>query len=278
MLALALFTVLSLGCGSEPESIVEEAEAIVHRAGSPVETAGPTLNVLSWNIKGSAVKRNPDHLHEIAEVVREIDPDVVLLQEVHRHTKAAGEIDQFVLLSESLGMSGCFGESLRVGEEGSYGNAILTTGAVGPSRVHSLPGKGEPRTLLECLSEWNDLEATVMTTHLTAWDRANRRTRNLQVRAIESVVSDLEARRLVLGGDFNASLSSREMRSLRDSPHLRAVIPDYVVTHPRTGRHYDHLLVGKGWKNEEARVLRTGPSDHWPVVATLSFGGSDGRQ
>lgn len=258
------------GCSETPEG-VRELPAEISRVEPATAEYDPTsITVMSWNVKGSGVRSDPDHLEKIAAMIRQLSPDIVMLQEVHRHTRAAGGQDQFEILSRTLRMSGCFGESLRIRDTGSYGNAILTTATITSGRTLLLPGRGEPRTVLECETRWNNLEIPVMTTHLTAWDRANRRTRALQTNAIEDLLESNGSPLLLLGGDFNAPLSSPEMVRLAVGTFARPLITDYVVTHPGTGRSYDHLFAGDGWSVDDARIIQQGPSDHWPIFSRLS--------
>jgi endonuclease/exonuclease/phosphatase family metal-dependent hydrolase len=59
------------------------------------------------------------------------------------------------------------------------------------------------------------------------------------------------------------------MLRLRERSPVRSVFDTRLVTHPATRGSYDHLFVGSGWSIGEKSVVRRGPSDHWPVSATL---------
>jgi endonuclease/exonuclease/phosphatase family metal-dependent hydrolase len=252
--------------------LFEEEDSTVVLNLATVEPGPPvSATVVTWNVKGNELVRDPDHLEKIAEVLRGIDPDVILLQEIHRETAASAGRDQFAELVALMGMNGCFGRSIRVGEDGAYGNAILSRAPISSATVVRLPGGGEPRTVLQCDSEWGELRIPLWTTHLTAWDRANRRTRSLQAERLAAMVQRQYDPLLILGGDFNASTSSREMRTLTGETRLTDAVPDYFVTHRGTGRSYDHLLIAGGWRIRESRVVQEGSSDHWPVVAELEL-------
>ncbi len=79
------------------------------------------------------------------------------------------------------GMNGCFGKSLDLPGGGAYGNAILSRAPLRSARTVRLPGGGEPRTILRCESQWDAIEVPLLTTHLAAWDIANRGPRGAQV-------------------------------------------------------------------------------------------------
>jgi endonuclease/exonuclease/phosphatase family metal-dependent hydrolase len=252
--------------------IFDETDSTVVLNLATVEPGPPvTATVVTWNVKGNELVRNPDHLERIAEVLQKIAPDVILLQEIHRETVASAGRDQFAELVALMGMNGCFGRSIRLGEKGAYGNAILSRAPISSATVTRLPGGGEPRTVLQCDSEWGEMRIPLWTTHLTAWDRANRRTRALQADRLAAMASDGYDPLLILGGDFNASASSREMRALTREARLTDAVSDYFVTHRGTGRSYDHLLIAAGWRIREAKVVHEGTSDHWPVVTELEM-------
>ncbi len=263
-------------CTPETDALTELPAEKLEVKPAAATTSVQSLTVMSWNIHGSAARSDPDHIEKVVETIRTLDPDVVMLQEVHRKTQAAGGIDQFEILARTLRMNGCFGESLEVGEHGSYGNAILTDGDIVSTRRFALPGRGEPRTMLECRGKWQNIEVPLLTTHLTAWDRANRRTRARQAQAIEMKLNEDASPLTILGGDFNASLTSPELAPIATGTFLRPAISRYVVTHPGTGRSYDHLLMGDAWTVDEGRVIRQGPSDHWPLLATVRLAEGDG--
>src|SRR4029453_9302658 len=68
------------------------------RAADPRPTTGRPrpLRILSYNIEGQAALVRGGYLEKIAAVIREQQPDVVALQEVHRHTWEARYRDQAV--------------------------------------------------------------------------------------------------------------------------------------------------------------------------------------
>jgi endonuclease/exonuclease/phosphatase family metal-dependent hydrolase len=59
------------------------------------------------------------------------------------------------------------------------------------------------------------------------------------------------------------------MLPLRERSPVRPVAQSRLVTYPGTSRSYDHVFVGSGWSVDGASAVHEGPSDHWPVSATL---------
>jgi endonuclease/exonuclease/phosphatase family metal-dependent hydrolase len=228
-----------------------------------------TLRVLTWNVHGGAAAHDIGHLRAVAAVIRESGADVVLLQEVHRRTGAGGGGDQFAELVDLTGMNGCFGQSLELGPRGAYGNAILSRAPLRSARAARLPGGGEPRTILRCESAWDSMEIPLVTTHLAAWDFANRRQRGAQVSRIAARLAADANPLTILGGDFNAAQTAPEMLPLREHSPVRPAAPSRLITYRGIARSYDHVFAGAGWSADGVAIVRDGPSDHWPVAATL---------
>jgi endonuclease/exonuclease/phosphatase family metal-dependent hydrolase len=228
-----------------------------------------TLRVLTWNVHGAAAEHDGGHLPAVAQVIRDSEADVVLLQEVRRSTGPGGGGDQFAELVELTGLNGCFGQSLELVSGGAYGNAILSRAPLRSAHTARLPGGGEPRTLLRCESEWDSIEIPLVTTHLAAWDIANRRQRAAQVSSIATRLAAHGDPLTIFGGDFNAPQDAPEMSPLRERSPVQPVARARLVTYRGIGRSYDHVFAGTGWSAAGAAIVRDGPSDHWPVAAAL---------
>jgi endonuclease/exonuclease/phosphatase family metal-dependent hydrolase len=256
------------GCSHVPTGD-EEVFGVVENASATLPALPETLRVLTWNVHGSAAARDAGHLRAVAAVIRDSGADVVLLQEVHRRTGAGGGGDQFAELVELTGMNGCFGKSLELAPGGAYGNAILSRAPLRSARTARLPGGGEPRTVLRCESEWESIEIPLVTTHLAAWDFANRRRRGAQVSRIAARLAADANPLTILGGDFNAAQSAPEMLALRERSPMRPAAQSRLITYRGIARSYDHVFAGSGWSPGDVAIVRDGPSDHWPVEATL---------
>ncbi|HVT45236.1 MAG TPA: endonuclease/exonuclease/phosphatase family protein [Thermoanaerobaculia bacterium] len=236
---------------------------------SPAAHAAPSLLVMSYNIEGHAARLDAQHLEEIAEVIRRHNPDVVGLQEVHRRTWQSRFEDQAERLAHLTGMKAFFGRSFS-SWGGEYGNAVLTRWEIGGCLVHELPSLGEPRSLTECRIRIGENELSFFVTHLTTWGRLRRRMRAEQIECLMQLMRRSE-RPYILVGDFNASPSTPEMVELLRSDHLRACGAHDHPTHRLTRQHIDYIFSDHGWQTRSARVVREGPSDHWPLIAELRW-------
>ncbi|MEO8217032.1 MAG: endonuclease/exonuclease/phosphatase family protein [Acidobacteriota bacterium] len=225
--------------------------------------------VMSYNIRGSSALRRSAHLVEIADVIQKSTADIVGLQEVHRSGTARGHQDQAADLARLTGMTPLFGQSFEHGR-GDFGNLLLTRQPASLTAIHRLPGRGEPRTLLEARVDLSGSTLRVFVVHLAAWWPLGRANRLAQTAAVAGFVSSAEGP-FVLLGDFNTTPGSRELRQFHSGRLVTSCFPDRSATHRTSRRCLDYIFVHPGMAVESASVLRTGPSDHWPLLAKLRW-------
>lgn len=223
------------------------------------------LVVMTYNIQGHAALIRSDHIEEIAKTIREIQPDIVGLQEVHRFTWQSRFSDQFAELQRRTGMHGVFGNSFSL-LGGRFGNAVLTRGRIRASEVVPLPTVGEPRSLLRTKIDIAGGTIEFTSTHLAAWNRANETSRGEQLECTASHLGTSPASIVV--GDLNANDEAPEMLKFRER-----MVPlcgeELGPTHKFMRLHIDHIYASRKIAIRSARVLHTGPSDHWPLVVEL---------
>jgi endonuclease/exonuclease/phosphatase family metal-dependent hydrolase len=259
---------------------------------------------MTYNIRGQAAARRPDHIVKVAEVISEAAPDVIGLQEVHCRTRAAGS-DQAETLARLTGLNLAFGRSCAL-DGGDYGNAVLTRGTVTASEVFPLPGAGEPRSVMRADIEVSQfipraardqrnhravmaheeeprdgtpdpapsardkLQISFFVTHLAAWGRLLRRARLAQIARLGDITAEASLPH-VLVGDFNVTPRAEEMRLLMQRGHLRPSDAFTDATFPMLRQRLDYVFVDPRWSVARSEVLHRGPSDHWPVVVTLNL-------
>ncbi|HET7711380.1 MAG TPA: endonuclease/exonuclease/phosphatase family protein, partial [Thermoanaerobaculia bacterium] len=190
------------------------------------------LKIMSYNIQGHAASKRPDHIPKIAETIAGADADIVGLQEVHCRTRLSPNIDQAEQIAELTGLNVFFGKSCLL-EGGDYGNAVLTRGTIVSTRVHPLPGSGEPRSLLESEIALAGVTVAFYVTHLAAWGRLLRQARLSQIATLGDLTARANAPH-VLVGDFNVPPSAEEMKVLLSHGHLRACGDTREATFPLT--------------------------------------------
>ena len=235
------------------------------RVGFPPQSR--PLIVMTYNIAGHDQLYDTEHIRKIADVIRQVKPDIVGLQEVHRKTWQARFHDQAKELQALTGLNIFFGPSYsEVG--GGFGNAILTRGSLVSATIHPLPSFGEPRSLIESVIRIDGANINVYVTHLTSWGRLKSGSRDEELQCIAKHVRTSFYPYLVLG-DFNAPPERDEMQKFRKANAAQICGADIGVTIPMLRERIDYIFADYGWDVRSTRVLRTGPSDHYPVVTEL---------
>jgi endonuclease/exonuclease/phosphatase family metal-dependent hydrolase len=225
------------------------------------------LKVMSYNVGGHGARWSRRHLDGVARAIVEAEPDVVGLQEVHRGTKHSRLEDQAEILARLTGMEVRFGKSFSL-HGGEFGNALLTRGEVREAHVHPLPGPGEPRTLLHSRIAVAESEIHFYVTHLAAWGRWGRTARSVQIAGVVERLKQSDGP-FVLVGDLNAPPEAPEIGTLLAAELFRMCGDDVACTHRYMRQRIDYVFADPGWKTASYQVIRSGPSDHWPVLVEL---------
>ena len=283
----------------------------IHRrdtAGIPAfdSAAVPELRILAWNLahgrgdvgpgllrnfRGGSEEERVVRLAHIAAVLRRVDADVVVLNEVDFESSWSGGLNQAEILSRAAGYR------TRVEQRNydvhlpfatfSFGNALLARPPVQDARWVDLP----PHSTLEALVAGAKSASLVrldtrigpislVPIHLEV---RSGETRRAALPVLERLPEE-ESAPMVLAGDFNASppgwpgtgpptVVGELLERGWESPRARGVPgPDeltYPMPEPR--RAIDWILVEPPLRVVEARVLEVDPelSDHAPVLAVL---------
>jgi endonuclease/exonuclease/phosphatase family metal-dependent hydrolase len=229
------------------------------------------LRVMSYNVGGHGARWSGRHVERVAAAIREAGPDVVGLQEVHRGTRQSRLMDQAEALGRLTGMAVHFGPSYALESGGDFGNAVLARGQIRAARVHPLPGPGEPRTLLHALVSLPESEVHVYVTHLAAWGRWGRAARSVQIAGLVARLKESD-RPFVMVGDLNAPPDAPEIATLMAAELFRMCGEDVTATHRFMRQRIDYVFADPGWTTASYQILRSGPSDHWPVLVELRRG------
>jgi endonuclease/exonuclease/phosphatase family metal-dependent hydrolase len=210
----------------------------------------------------------------IAEVVKEIDADVVALQEVVGMDQTTRELNQVRAIAEELGFDFRIGENRRHGG-GAYGNAILSRLPIRADHNHDLTCRQyEPRGCLEVaitLAGRESVPLQIFNVHLGTGFFERRYQAH---RLLEVIAADSTSPRIILG-DFNEWTRGLTTRLL--SRHLNSAEPEQRLGRARTYPgvfpllHLDHVYYNSLLKLEKISVHRSrlalAASDHLPIVA-----------
>lgn len=236
----------------------------------------------------------PSRLRRIVAELRWLDPDVICLQEVLQHESLP---NQAATIAESLGCRFHFTSVDPEGAPKRYGNAILTRHPVLRTGGKFLLPLNDYRTVAHARVEVRGRVLDVYDTHLHHTGGKGARIRAEQIADLLAFVdSTRSGGALVLAGDFNCELGSRELR-----PVEKAYRDAFAAVHPRVRgraaatmnpalgnapRAIDHVFVPRAGPARlepvAAEILfrEAGPdsvwaSDHFGVLARLRFRGTE---
>jgi endonuclease/exonuclease/phosphatase family metal-dependent hydrolase len=227
-----------------------------------------SFRIATYNIHRCIGRDKVEDPTRIAAVLREIDPDVIALQEVAHQPGSPG--NALELLAATIGAVAIEGTTLRK-EQGSYGNALLTRVPVtAVHRENISVSKREPRGALDVTLTERRTSVRVVATHL-GLRPAERR---YQIRRILSLLESIPADVTVLLGDLNEwFLWGRPLRWLQrvfDPLPAPATFPSRRpwLALDRLWVRPHHKLISLG--THQSELARTA-SDHLPLVADLDL-------
>jgi endonuclease/exonuclease/phosphatase family metal-dependent hydrolase len=253
-------------------------------AGRRASQPSRAVRVLVYNIHAGKDAGGVDAVARVAALVRELDADVVLLQEVDRRTKRSGGVDQPAELSRLTGYQAAFGRTLDY-DGGEYGIAVLSRWPIARDTLVHLPidppqqragGSYEPRGALRVVVNAPFGAMAVVNTHLDAGrDDAYRRQ---EIRTVLAIADSLRASGLptLLGGDFNSTPESA-VHEAATAAGLRDAWRDCgrgdSLTFPAgvPVKRIDYLYLSGAATCSEATVPVTQASDHRPLFVLVGI-------
>lgn len=210
---------------------------------------------------------------KFAETVRNLNPDVIGLNEMRGEGIASDYTDQVKILSKLTGMKYYFfAPALEIAGKGPYGNGILSRIPILKAEIISIPdpkvrkykGYYETRCILKAELEGG---VTVLVTHFGL-------NPDEQENAVATVLANISDEKCILMGDFNARPDNPVLEPIKgrlfdtadkfDTEKLSfpSDVPD---------RKIDYIFVTHDVKVIDADIPPVVMSDHRPYVATLEL-------
>jgi endonuclease/exonuclease/phosphatase family metal-dependent hydrolase len=229
-----------------------------------------TCRVASYNIhQGVGLDRRLD-IQRIAGIIRDLDTDLIGLQEVSAPPGIDPEAMQLDFLADATGMRAIGGPTM-LRHDGYYGNALLTRCRVMEVRRFDLtyPGR-EARGALDVEVDTGVALLRIIVTHL-GLRPAERR---YQVRRLLQIVADIPLLPVLVVGDLNEwFLLGRPLRwmhryfghapSPRTFPAFFPIFSlDRILVRPKQS-----MLQLKVVSNSQTRIA----SDHLPLTAEIGL-------
>jgi endonuclease/exonuclease/phosphatase family metal-dependent hydrolase len=251
--------------------------AICGAAATPADetAARPTLRVVSFNIRHGVGMDGRLDLDRTAAVLRQLEPDLVALQEVDENCRRSGGVDQAAALGKALGMEHRFGEFMDY-DGGRYGLAVLSRLPIEAMRRHELPRAAEPRCALEVEVEVPGLEDPVSFTCVhNDWTKEAIRVN--QMRALLAALGE-RRRPAMIAGDYNGEPGSESLGVLADAgwrilatDGAAGATPTWPADEPR--QEIDHVAERAlpGYSVTKRVIEEKVASDHRPILTVFAF-------
>lgn len=228
----------------------------------------PTFRIASYNIHSCVGTDRHCNEERIMRVVREIQPDIIGMQEVGG-SSLIEEMEQFRFFEKHLGMHSISASNLRWGRF-EFGNALFAKGEILDSRLVDLTVHPfELRGAIDCVLKLREVEIRVVATHLGLFPHERRQ----QIGRILAMLEEQARPLTVVMGDFNIfGLERRSLRRigaperlprLRTFPARRPLMSlDRIWTIPNPRLHKIHV---------HRSALSRAASDHLPIVADIDL-------
>lgn len=239
------------------------------------------FKVMTYNIYHgeNPTQLGTSNLQEVAELIRQIQPDFVALQEVDSLTGRSASLNDGTPqnlvqeLAEMTNMHGYFGKAIDY-DGGGYGEGILSREPVKIQKVMlPIPNGGEDRALLIAEAETQRGNRFIFAgTHLCHQFSENRLA---QAQKVNEVFESIETPS-ILAGDLNFVPDSEPYQALQNhwvdmAVESGNVEPTYSFENPT--RRIDYMFISKQSRQDfeivDFQILKVDHSDHMPIVATI---------
>lgn len=236
------------------------------------------LRIATYNIHKARGVDGRVRPQRIVNVLRELEADIIGLQEVLSIGGQHREKDQAQYFAEELGMNHCVGKT-RLLKGGVYGNVILTRFSIRNTTTYDLSvRRREERGCLRADVDVNDGVVHIFNLHLGT-DYFERRTQAQKI--VRSAVlhnPELSGPRIVMG-DLNEWTFGLVTRMLQK--HFRSADPATYLRRYKTFPVFlpllplDHIYFDASFQIERLTIHKTPvamkASDHLPLVADLGL-------
>jgi endonuclease/exonuclease/phosphatase family metal-dependent hydrolase len=221
-------------------------------------------NQRKWPLLGM-LGRTRNHLNELIDFIRSVDPDVVGLVEVDNGSYRSGRKSQAEKMAEELGHFHCYSSKYaeasrwrRIPIYKQQGNAFLTRDTIQGEKFHYFD-RGMKRLVIELELK----EVTFFLVHLALGYKA----RQEQILHLYHLVKETK-RPYILAGDFNAFMGEKEIQLLMSASRLKnadpLLQPSYPSNKPR--KHLDFILHSPEISVQRFWIPQVQLSDHLPLV------------
>ncbi|MFZ5965572.1 MAG: endonuclease/exonuclease/phosphatase family protein [Bacillota bacterium] len=227
------------------------------------------LKIMTFNIHHGKNIFGIYTLDDVIQIIRDQDVDIVGLQEVDRYVVRSKFEDQIKKIAQELNMYYVYAPTIKfLGAE--YGNAMLSKYPIEQYETIKFPGFKESRGMLLATTNIDNRPINFLVTHLGLTE--NERSKQLTV--IRSQMKQLGSN-TILVGDFNTRDYHEDISRLKEYFTDAAAMTDAQNQNTFNGfvlkSRIDYIFVGKDFQVNDYKIIDTDISDHYPVIAELTF-------
>lgn len=209
-----------------------------------------------------------------AKVIKELDADIIGLNEVHGEGSHIDYDEQAEILGKKLDYNYYFGEATRLDGGNPFGNALLTrfpikevvTIPIPDPNPHKYDGYYETRCVIKLVTATKP-ELTFLITHFGLNE-------DEQENAVKTILANLPEENAILMGDLNVMPDNKQLDPIRERMTDAVTASDDVsFTFPadKPNRKIDYIFVSKNIKPLSFKAENIVLSDHLPVTAVLEI-------
>lgn len=227
------------------------------------------VRIVSYNIRSA----QSSSIETLREILQQLEPDIVALQEVDRDTARSGFIDQAAKLADALGMEYAYAAT-RMEGAGDYGIALLSRLPFRDVSRVELPENlsWEPRVALHSSLCIGSGTLDLYNLHADIWPWSS----SAQIQYLQKRIASGGHLPVVVLGDFNATIAQSGPSAFRteawdDVMSRIADAPTYTGL-PFPAR-IDHIFASAelSARIQDAGVYRSAASDHFPIWVDLEL-------
>ena len=229
---------------------------------NPYAKEDNSLRIMSYNVRNGVGMDNITNYQRIADIITEMNPDVVALQELDSATQRSKNVFVLRELAENALMHYTYAPAIDF-QGGKYGIGILSKEKPINHRIIPLPGREERRVLL--IVEFP--RYVVCCTHLSLTEED----RNASVSIIREAIKGY-SKPLFLAGDINSNPESELQKSLSETFKTLNNPKEntFPSSNPETCLDYIYGIKNDSYTLLQRRVIKGKlASDHLPLFVDV---------
>jgi endonuclease/exonuclease/phosphatase family metal-dependent hydrolase len=224
------------------------------------------IKVVTYNIQYGRGQDGKVDLQRTIDTLKELDPDIVSLQEIERYGARSGFQDQVHMISQALEMNAVFSPSLSYPGI-YYGNAILSRFPIQDFSRVSLPSSYEHRSAVLAhirIDEQKTIQ--VLNTHLGL----DQKERARDIRTIHEIILTTDSP-IIVTGDLNSTPKKKEYDIWTEHFLVKSNEGQRLQTYRDRDWQIDYIFHSPHFVTLDTWTVSSDASDHFPVFALLEL-------